>query len=341
MHKQRGLSLVELMISITIGLILMTGVVQLFLSSRATFTTQQAMSRVQETGRLAIDFMARDIRMAGYAGCVSRGETEVVNGLSSDADGDFLYDFDVAMEGHSAGSADSADFLDDLDADVEAGTDVLVVRSGGASVFPLTQASGNSANIKVAGAASGDCAGDICRGDVVVLSDCAQARRFQVTNLTAISGGTEINVVHSNAGGNGNNSISPGNSESTWDQEFGPGSELMRISTIIYYVADNAAGQPSLYQKIGSRSAVELVQGVESLRLFYAVDDGPYQTEGSVTDWNAVSSVRIELLVRSLEDNVIQDVQGYTLAGTTVADPGDRRLRQVFTSTVALRNRLQ
>ncbi|ARU27615.1 hypothetical protein CBR65_09340 [Cellvibrio sp. PSBB006] len=72
MRKQAGLSLIELMIAITLGLILMAGVIQVFLSSRVTFATQQAMSRVQETGRLAVEFMARDIRMAGYMGCTSR-----------------------------------------------------------------------------------------------------------------------------------------------------------------------------------------------------------------------------------------------------------------------------
>src|SRR5690606_4166664 len=72
MKKQQGLSLIELMIAIALGLVLMLGVIQMFLSSREVFSTQQAMSRIQETGRLSIEFMANDIRMAGYAGCADR-----------------------------------------------------------------------------------------------------------------------------------------------------------------------------------------------------------------------------------------------------------------------------
>ena len=67
--EQRGLSLVELMIAIALGMVLMLGVMQMFLSSRVVFSTQQGMSRIQETGRLAIEFLSRDIRMAAYYGC--------------------------------------------------------------------------------------------------------------------------------------------------------------------------------------------------------------------------------------------------------------------------------
>ncbi|RYZ81289.1 MAG: prepilin-type N-terminal cleavage/methylation domain-containing protein, partial [Moraxellaceae bacterium] len=48
MIKQKGLSLVELMIAITLGLILMSGVVKVFLNSKSTYSTQQALSRIQE-----------------------------------------------------------------------------------------------------------------------------------------------------------------------------------------------------------------------------------------------------------------------------------------------------
>lgn len=67
--KSAGFSLVELMIGISLGLLLMTGVVQLFVTSKSGFTADQAVSRVQETGRLAIEFMSKDIRMAGFSGC--------------------------------------------------------------------------------------------------------------------------------------------------------------------------------------------------------------------------------------------------------------------------------
>jgi type IV pilus assembly protein PilW len=82
--RQRGLSLIELMIAITLGLVLMTGVIQVFLSSKNVFSTQQAVSRIQETGRLAIEFISRDTRMAGYMGCGSRAKTvDITNSLNN------------------------------------------------------------------------------------------------------------------------------------------------------------------------------------------------------------------------------------------------------------------
>ena len=52
-HRQSGLSLVELMIAITLSLLLIAGVLQIFLSSKQTYSTNNALSRVQESGRFA------------------------------------------------------------------------------------------------------------------------------------------------------------------------------------------------------------------------------------------------------------------------------------------------
>lgn len=63
---ERGFSLIELMISMVLGLILITGVINLFLASSQTYRLQDAMFRVQESGRFALDFVLRDLRSAGF-----------------------------------------------------------------------------------------------------------------------------------------------------------------------------------------------------------------------------------------------------------------------------------
>jgi|GEM_PF-4007672 len=65
-QSQAGLTLVELMIALLIGSILLLGIVGLFATSRQTQDTQQHLDRVAEDMRFLADFMARDIRMAGY-----------------------------------------------------------------------------------------------------------------------------------------------------------------------------------------------------------------------------------------------------------------------------------
>jgi type IV pilus assembly protein PilW len=69
--RQYGLTLIELMIAITIGLILVLGLIQVFSASRAAYQLSQGIARNQENARFALDFMQRDIRMAGHAGCVN------------------------------------------------------------------------------------------------------------------------------------------------------------------------------------------------------------------------------------------------------------------------------
>lgn len=66
MKQQRGLSLVELLIAMALGLLLTVGALQMMLSSQGLYRTTDSLSRIQESGRFALDFLAKDIRMGGY-----------------------------------------------------------------------------------------------------------------------------------------------------------------------------------------------------------------------------------------------------------------------------------
>jgi type IV pilus assembly protein PilW len=72
----RGLSLIELMISIALGAVILTAVGYVFSGSRASYRQQENLSAVQEAGRIAMELMARDIRMAGFTGCGSLGSLQ-------------------------------------------------------------------------------------------------------------------------------------------------------------------------------------------------------------------------------------------------------------------------
>lgn len=66
MWKQAGLSLIELMIALTLGLILTLGVVEIFLGSKRAYTVVTAQSETQENGRVAKHFLGHSLRHAGY-----------------------------------------------------------------------------------------------------------------------------------------------------------------------------------------------------------------------------------------------------------------------------------
>lgn len=63
---QSGFSLIELMIAMALSLIILLAVVQVFLSSRQTYVLSDDLSRIQENGRFSLEFLAKNVRVAGY-----------------------------------------------------------------------------------------------------------------------------------------------------------------------------------------------------------------------------------------------------------------------------------
>ena len=61
-----GFSLVEALVGITVGLLLLTGVLKIFQGSQQAQRLQSALEEIQETSRFVLDFMSYDLRMAGY-----------------------------------------------------------------------------------------------------------------------------------------------------------------------------------------------------------------------------------------------------------------------------------
>ncbi len=66
--QQRGLSLIELLVALTIGSVLIAGSVYVYSQSRKTHTTTDAIARLQENGRYIFSVIEPDIQLAGYYG---------------------------------------------------------------------------------------------------------------------------------------------------------------------------------------------------------------------------------------------------------------------------------
>jgi type IV pilus assembly protein PilW len=67
-HSQRGLSLIELMISLTIGMILLIGITTLIVRQSSTRDELEKNSRQIENGRYAVQLLHDDIEHAGFYG---------------------------------------------------------------------------------------------------------------------------------------------------------------------------------------------------------------------------------------------------------------------------------
>jgi prepilin-type N-terminal cleavage/methylation domain-containing protein len=65
-HGQRGFTLIEVLIALSLFFLIMTGIFQLFGPSNVMYTAGQRKVDVQQSGRVGMDAMVRQIRMAGY-----------------------------------------------------------------------------------------------------------------------------------------------------------------------------------------------------------------------------------------------------------------------------------
>lgn len=63
---QQGLTLIELMIAITLGLFLVLTAIGLLVASKTGYVMQDQQAHIQETGRYAIEILSRAVRQAGY-----------------------------------------------------------------------------------------------------------------------------------------------------------------------------------------------------------------------------------------------------------------------------------
>ena len=337
--KQRGLSLVELLVAITIGLFLLGGVISIFLSSKVTYFANEKTARLQENGRVALDLLAHDIRAAGYMGCAKGGFSSTLNSPTS-----LMWNYATPLQGFESTGTNTwspAYVAGTLSPAPVSGSDIIVVRTTRRDSRVLRLEAG-LATATAAPAVLNDTS--IAAGQVMIISNCLASTVFQVTNYTP---GTPNGSIEHVVGGS-----SPGNVSADLGYKFDVGARVAPLQTLIYYIANNpATNEPSLYRQTGTTQPADLmIDGVESMQIAYAVDTGidrvadEYRPASTITNWDRVLSVSISLLMRSAEDGNARDTKTYqilsTALGGQLVDPvDDRRMRMVFPATIALRNR--
>ncbi len=78
-HKQqRGLSLVELLVALALGLFLMGGVISIFVSNQENFKSTEGLARIQENARFSFEQLSREVREAGTTPCGVRTVLSVI-----------------------------------------------------------------------------------------------------------------------------------------------------------------------------------------------------------------------------------------------------------------------
>ena len=304
--SQKGMTLIEIMIAMLIGVFLMTGVIQIFVSARQAYKLQENLSRLQENGRIAMDLITKDVRMAGYTNysCLP------VNPTANDPP------FGVTNARCCTTNS------------VLAGTDIIrIFQWPTAGSCPIPAAAKCLTNPP----------------DVTCPENANNERAFFITN----SSQTGLPVLARYEGENG---ISPERVEGIEDM-----SVLYGVDTDYNVTAKCPPVAPDIAPP-------------ECYVPNYYV---PAQATWTAADWANVVSIRISLLAITPDNGLTDAPQPYTFNGTTVTPPqlcssngvitasaspstpttaptcaagsklvDDTRIRRVFSSTIAVRNRL-
>lgn len=340
----RGLSLIELMVAMLIGTVLILGLIQVFSASRAAYQLSEGLSRVQENGRFALDYLQRDIRMAGHFGCVNDQARRQTDGaLTSHFAADGPVDFGFSIRGY-----DDASPAGVVLAPVRVpGTDSLVLRFLAGNGIPITALDPATLSVDVAPAKwpvlnEGGVAAPVLFG----IADCAFADVFAASGVNAGAGRVTVPATVDL----GRYGASP---------EGGP-AMLYRAEAVVYYVGQGAGGQPSLWRARinadGSTAGEELVEGIENLQFRYGLDRNPAANPSGYVDsqggaayvgateaeWRRVGQVQVGLLAASSNPSASAQASQITpmLLDAAANLPNDGRYRSVYESTIALRNRL-
>jgi type IV pilus assembly protein PilW len=335
--RQRGFTVVEMMVAMAIGLVVSSVVVTMFAASSRSYRVTDAMGDLQEAGRIAMSTLQRDAHLVGFRGCNSnnvRNSAPITNLQATPTA--YLNDFTTGVQGYQGTGAGWIPALPAAisgpGAPVAAGpiasTDVLVLRVIAGTPVPL------SANMtSVTDAIPVMSVASFAAGTRAVVSDCVRATVFQVTGVDAVGGTLQHALTL--------------NTSTSALRAFGTDAAVMRFETHAYFIGPSirdATNERSLWVRVDGNAPVEVVENVQDMQILYGEDtDGDFvpnlfRTADVVANWNNVLAIQVNLLLRGsgLRDN--QAVTNYVFNGATVT-PTDRRLRRTYSATIQLRNR--
>ena len=318
-HPHKGFSLVELMVAITIALIIIGAIGYFYLGTRQAYRSTDNLSQLQENQRVALDVIARDIRMAGYVGCVniSGGQINVIANTPPS----------ITPSTMAQIYKDGALWVNPTGIARVAGTDVIEVRfaSGAANV---QSQSVPTANIKIYGNPA-----NFAAGDVLMVSDCSSTDIFKATNVSAST--TPVTIAH---GAGVNTAV-------FLSKVYDKNATIMAFHDVSYFIGTNPITlNKELYRfdaGIATATPEAIAENVENMQAKYGLDnngDGAVDIYGTTIPAGAnVIALQVGMVFVGTDNAVATSAQIYNLLGTPYTAP-NTRLRQAANITVVLRN---
>lgn len=313
---QVGLSLIELMVGLFLSALLLFGVLQIFDGNRRTYILQDSFSQVQESGRIAIDMLSRELRNAAFDGC--GGQASLFNHYSAS--------FHFSQNGiNGKNNVGENEIIGGKE--VMLGTDVLTV-SGAVDACDgrgrVLSAAGDQIRLQGTCSLTKPSQGGSYLRELIMLANC---RNNDITSITAVKGST-LTTAHS---------FGP----STYGEE----SRIYQPFVRSYFIHKDINGNIGLYMSENSFNAQELVPNVEDLQLSFGRDTG---ITGVVNLWGAASNgsndkvvaVRVQLVVAAMEASNAKLFEYTRLNEISLTKAAkDGRLRKEYRALTKLRNR--
>ncbi len=310
--KIAGTSLIELMIGQTLGLIVIAAALGLAAPAISGFATSNSLSKIQESGRIALAELDHAIRQSGYRGCNPNASRSNVVNSNHTALPESLANWayrDYSIRGFNANEIDSIDSILGRawqarrlqQADQFVG-DLIMIRGTGGLELDVVYHDNHAQTISF----KGDITDQLFMGQLLELNDCLQAATLQIDrrqnpvydesrDVTIVQYGpdTTINCVAIStdtdgyfAGGDkvllGGDPRASCVNEITRqyfsDYQFLSGTKAHLVTHTLYYIGSkDASGNSYLYRTGPAKNSTRIyteaiVEGVENFRLLYGVD---------------------------------------------------------------------
>lgn len=331
-----GISLVEIMVSMLIGLVVLAGILYSYTGNRTASQFNENMSRLQEGGRIAMDVISNDLRMASFTGCARSGNVRVIGALGVTTQ--------QLEQGVWAGAYPDAEALAIVDSAPFVGknqTDVLRIfgstGSGAGLEKPLASV---SSDLEVT---AGSVIGQVSNGDLLVVGDCQVADMFSVNGVVTVGATTTITAPPDGL-----------------SKTYGEDALVIRYGgNKTYYLRE--AANPDGSKRLDSSGApvislfqdgVELVEGVDAFRVCLGVDDSLdgtvdryLRSNDPAVNWANVVAVQVDMLMASVSPSALDEAVDQQFSLCLDVAPSisvnDRRMRKMFSTNIALRNKLK
>ncbi|MDR2014915.1 MAG: prepilin-type N-terminal cleavage/methylation domain-containing protein [Azoarcus sp.] len=275
---QRGLTLIEMMISMLLGLIVVGGVLGIFVANSETSRRTGDLARIQENARAAVQFMSRSMREAGGNPCGIPPNAGVIIHTEDVSESNWWSggnDFASSLRGYSGGNS----FPAKGSVSMAGGSDAVITVSGNAFAKIVTKDDGSMFIPSGEGLATGD-----------ILFACSASNVHGVVfKAGAISkSGDQWQVNRANAFPDVVKSMRA--------------TALGKVDAEGWFVGNNGRGGTSLFRAFtgdGGRPE-EIAPDVSSMNITYLLPGNPQYVSANdipVADWPNVIAAYIDLTI--------------------------------------------